>query len=262
MTALWTLAKIVWLEMLRKKEIYVLFILLAALLLALISLDVYGLGQVTGYVKEIGLLGAWVLGWILAVNTSVRQLPQEERRGTVFPLLAKPVSRLELVLGKWLGSWTIVCGATFCFYAATWGVTLLRGGTFAPAVVVQAALLHAAALGVVAALGIALSTRMNPDAAAATAYVVTGASFLLVPRVPALLVTSKGLSGALLLVVYNLLPHFELFDERRRLVHDWGPAHGGAISGALLYGALLTAVFLLLAWIGYRKKKFSRGDIL
>ncbi len=112
MTRVWILARIVWLEMLRKKDIYVLFILLAALLVAMISLDVYGLGQVSGYVKEIGLLGAWILGWILAINTSVRQLPQEENRGTVFPLLAKPVSRFELVLGKWLGAWVVVCAAT------------------------------------------------------------------------------------------------------------------------------------------------------
>lgn len=262
MIRVWILARIVWLEMLRKKDIYVLFILLAALLMAMISLDVYGLGQVSGYVKEIGLLGAWILGWILAINTSVRQLPQEESRGTVFPLLAKPVSRLELVLGKWLGAWVVVCVATACFYLATWGVVLMRGGAFSPVTIAQAVLLHAAALGIVAAIGIALSTRMNSDAATATAYVLTGASFLIVPRVPALLVTSKGIPGALLLGLYGLLPHFELFDERRRLVHDWGPAPWGSVAGALAYGALLVAAFLLLAWIGYRRKKFSRGDML
>lgn len=262
MTVVWTLARIVWIEMLRRKDVYVLFILLAGLLLTLISLDIYGLGQVTAYVKEIGLLGAWILGWILALNTSVRQLPQEETRGTIFPLLAKPVSRAELVLGKWLGAWAIACAATLSFYAATSLVVVLRGGGFAPATLVQAFLLHMTALGVLAAIGIALSTRLNRDAATAMAYVLTGATFLIVPRVPSLLVTSNGPAAPLLLGLYYALPHFELFDERRRLVHDWGAAQWIHVCGVIGYGVLLVAVFLLLAWIGYRRKTFSRGELL
>lgn len=262
MRRVWTLAAIVWLEMLRRKDVYVLFIMLAALLAAMASLDLFGLGQVTGYVKDIGLLAAWVLGWVLAVNTSIRQLPQEETRGTVFALLAKPVSRWEVVVGKWLGVWSVVVSATFCFYLATWGLVVLRGGVLPPLVLAQAALLHAAALAVVAAIGVALSTRMNADAAAATAYALTGAAFLIVPRLPVLLAVSSGPDGAMLNVLYYLLPHFELFDMRRRLVHDWGPVGGLTLAGALAYGALLTLGFLLLAWLGYRRKRFSRGDIL
>ena len=78
-----TLAGVVWLEMVRRKELSVLLILLATLLAGLLSFDVFGLSQVTGYVKDMGLLAVWVLAWILAVNTSVRQLPQEEQRGTL-----------------------------------------------------------------------------------------------------------------------------------------------------------------------------------
>lgn len=262
MTGIWTIAKIVWIETIRRKDVYVLFILLAGLLLTLIALDVYGLGGVNAYVKEIGLLGAWLLGWILAIGTSVRQLPGEERRGTLLPLLAKPVSRWELVFGKWLGAWVVTCAATLSFYAATSAVVMLRGGGFDPETLAQAMVLHAAAIGILTAVGLALSTRMNPDAATATAYVFTGAAFLIVPSVPALLVTSRGLSGTLLLGLYYALPHFELFDERRRLVHGWGAAHWEHVGGAFFYGGALTAVFLLLAWIGYRRKTFSRGELL
>jgi len=258
----WTLATIVWLEMIRRKDIYVLFIMLAALLVAMIALDVFGLGQVTGYVKDIGLLAAWLLGWILAINTSIRQLPQEETRGTIFPLLAKPVTRWELIVGKWLGVWVVVMTAMLLFYLTTWGVVALKGGAFNPLTLIQAFVLHAVALAVLVAIGIALSTRLNADAAAAMAYVLTGAAFAIVPHISMLLAVTTGLRGALLNALYYLLPHFELFDLRRRLVHDWGAAEGLAVGGATLYGALLTLGFLLLAWIGYRRKRFSRGEIL
>lgn len=258
----WTIAMIVWLEILRRKDIYVLFIMLAALLVAMVGLDAFGLGKVTGYVKDIGLLAAWLFGWILAVNASIRQLPQEETRGTVFPLLAKPVSRWNLITGKWLGVWAVVAAATVAFYAATWGIVALKGGRFDPVTLAQACLLHIAAMAVVVSIGIALSTRMNADAAGATAYVLTGAAFMVVPRIPTFLAVSSGLDGSLLGGLYYLLPHFELFDMRQRLVHDWGSVSGLTVAGVLAYGVLLTLGFLMLAWLGYRHKRFSRGDIL
>lgn len=257
-----TLAGIVWLEMVRRKELTVLFMLLAALLAGLLSFDVFGLAKVTGYVKDIGLLAIWVLAWILAVNTAVRQLPQETQRGTLLPLLAKPVSRLTLILGKWLGAWSITCVSLLCFYLTVCLAVWIKGGAFDLATLVQAFLLHAAALALIISLGLAFTTRLNGDAATVITYVVTGASFLLLPRVPAMLMEAKGATSYILFTLYYLLPHFELFDLRRRLVHDWGCANWIIIAEIMLYATLMTVLFLSLAWLGYRKRRFSRGDIL
>ena len=262
MSRIWTLAHHVWLEALRRKEAYVLLILLAAFLMTLVSLDVFGLGAVVGYTEEMGLLAIWAMGWVLAVNISTRQLPREESRGTIFPLLAKPIARYELLAGKWLGAWAAAAGATVCFYGVLWLVVLLRGGHIDGAALTQAVLLHGAALAVVAALGIALSTRMYADAAATLTYVSSGAAFLIVPSVPALLMHTAGFRATALLFLYYALPHFELFDLRRRLVHDWGAAGWTTVALALAYGALWTAIFLVLSWLGYRRKRFSRGDLL
>jgi ABC-type transport system involved in multi-copper enzyme maturation permease subunit len=262
MNRMLALAGVVWLEMVRRKDVYVLFILIAALLVGTLGLDVFGLGGVVGYIKDAGLFAAWVLGWVLAVNTSVRQLPQEESRGTVFVLLAKPVSRLEVVIGKWLGAWLVVWVAVVCFYLAVWGVTLIKGGGFELESMAQGLLLHGVAIGMVIAIGIAFTTRMNGDAAAALTYTVTGAAFLILPRVPAMLVGDKGVSGTLLSVLYYLLPHFELFDMRRRVVHGWGAAPWAVVGGVVLYGMFWIAAMLILAWIGYRQRRFSRGNLL
>src|SRR3989339_2045007 len=110
-----TIAHTVWLGIIRKKDIYVLLILLSTLLLALVSLNVFGLGGTVRYVKDLGLLAAWFFSWILAVNLSSRELPGEETNGTVFPLLAKPITRAELIAGKWLGTWTATTVATIGF---------------------------------------------------------------------------------------------------------------------------------------------------
>jgi hypothetical protein len=65
-----------------------------------------------------------------------------------------------------------------------------------------------------------------------------------------------------LYTLYYLFPHFELFDLRRRLVHDWGCAPWPTVAGILAYAVLMTMALLSLAWLGYRKRRFSRGDIL
>ncbi|MEI7879544.1 MAG: ABC transporter permease subunit [bacterium] len=257
-----TIAGIVWLEMVRRKELSVLLILLATLLTSLLSFDVFGLSQVSGYVKDMGLLTVWVLAWILTINTSVRQLPQEEQRGTLFPLLAKPVSRLTLIIGKWLGVWSITCLSLVCFYLTVCLAVWIKGGAFNFSTLIQAILLHAAALALISSLGLAFSTRLNHDAATVTTYLITGAAFLLLPRVPAMLAEAKGPASYAIFSVYYLFPHFELFDLRRRLVHDWGPVNWLTLTEILLYAALMTIVFISLAWLGYRKRRFSRGDIL
>lgn len=257
-----TLAYVVWIEMVRRKDLYVLLILMVALLGWLISFDVFGLSRVAGYVKDMGGLAVWMLAWILAVNTSVRQLPQELQQGTLFPLLAKPVTRLNLILGKWLGAWSMTCLAMACLYLTLCLGVSLKGGRFDPMTLSQAMILHAAALSLICAMGIALSTLMNRDAATVTTYVVTGASFLIVPRVPSMLIGANHIMSTSLYTLYYLFPHLELFDLRRRLVHDWGCAPWPTIAQILLYAALMTVVILTLAWLGYRKRHFSRGDIL
>ena len=257
-----TLAWLVWLEMLRRKDIYVLLILLAAFLVTLMALNLFGLGQAVSYLKEIGLLLAWVCSWILAVSISTRQLPQEERQGTIFPLLAKPVSRAEVLLGKWLGAWVVTGAATLVFYVLLALMVALRGGVFGGVVLAQTWLLHLGLLAIITALGIAFSTRLHTDAASTLTYVVTLAAWLVLPRVPDLVLTARGMVQTGLMVIYYALPHLELFDLRRRLVYGWPPAPGGAVLLTLAYGLLMTAVFLALGWLAYRNKRFTRGAML
>jgi len=264
MRRVFTIAHTVWLEMVRRKDMYVLLVLLLTLLFVLMSLNVFGLAGMVRHVLDTGLLLTWLFGWVLAVNVSTRQLPREESQRTIYPLLAKPVSRAELLVGKWLGACTITGAALVVFYLAILLLTLLRGGrgAFNWVTAGQAFFLHFVFVAIVAAVGTMLSTRMNYDASASISYVLTLGAFLIVPRVPHLVTLETGFTRGGLLVLYYLLPHLELFDLRRRLVHDWGPANWSAILFSVAYGLLLVAACLLLAWLGYRKKRFSRSDAI
>lgn len=258
---IWTLASVVWLEMLRRKDVYVLLILLAALLGYLLSLDFFGSTAAVRYIWEAGLLLAWLFSWVLTVSIVCRQIPNEERTGTVFPLLSKPVSRNELLVGKWFGGWTAASVATAAFYAAVIGVVLLRGGAVDPFTLCQSFLLHAAMLAILAALALTFSTCLTREASLTLTYIVAVVCFLFVPRVAEMLVYAEGPARVFVSGLYYGLPHFELFDMRRRMVHGWGAAPWSVVAGILLYAALWTAGLLLASAAIYRNKSLRR-DLL
>lgn len=258
MNSILTIASIVWLNMIRRKDVYVLLILMAVLLLALVSLDIFGLGGTTAYIKDVGLLFTWFFGWIITVISATRELPEEETRRTIFTILSKPIPRWSYLAGKWMGTWLGSTAAVLVFYCLVVTVTLSMNGSFMIPTLVQAFYLHALLLGIISSIGIALSTRLNQDAAATLSLVITAASFLIVPRVPEFVAKEAGLKAGFLMFIYNLLPHFELFDLRRRIVHDYGPAAWKAVSGITFYGISLILMFLFVSWLLYRNKMFNK----
>lgn len=252
------IAQTVWRETLRRKDLYVLIALLLAFFLTLISLNVFGLRGLVGYVKELGLLLVWIFSWFLTIGISARQLPQEEKSGTIFSLLAKPVGRAELIIGKWLGAWSVAGAATLCFYLILAGIVLARGGILNPLLTAEAWLLHCGFIGVLAALAILFSTRLNSDAAATMAAILSGAAFLVLPQTPRLVGAASGWSRDGLLIIYYSLPHLEIFDLRQRLAQDWPALAWRPGLMIMAYGLLLVAIFLALGWLAYRRKKFYR----
>ncbi len=255
------LAGVVWLDMLRRKDVYVLAVLLLAALVSLMSFRIFNLGGLVSHVKEMGLLGAWLLAWILAVMAGARQISQEEARGAIFSLLARPVSRLEFILGKWLGVWSFVCVVTIMFYALVLIMTVLRGGIFTPAVLAQALALHMGFLAVVSAAAIFFSTRLNADAAGALTALASMVSMGLLPRVPELIACAADWRRSALLVLYYAMPRLDVFSLRQRLVHNWPPAPMDVVLTALAYAAVETSLLLFLAWLLYRHKRFSRTSM-
>jgi len=264
MTRMLTIARIVWLDLLRRKDIYILLILLGVMLFALLSINIFGLGGTSRYVLDVGLLLTWVCSIILAVNLVGRQLPTEESRGTIYPLLAKPITRMELLVGKWLGAWSSVALCTLLFYAVLLVVYCMRGGVVEIQALVQAVVLHLAALSIICALVLAISTRLTYGASATLGFVIVFGSYLIVPRIPWFLAMDDSANTVGLRILYYLLPHFELFDMRQQLVHDWSALGGGVswgiISIILAYAVVVSAVLILLAWFGYRTKHFKRSD--
>ncbi len=262
MNRILTIAYISLLEMVRKKDAYVLLILIAAMIIGLSSLNIFGLGGMVVYIKEIGLLTIWMVSWFLTTVTAARQIPDEERNRTIFPLLAKPVSRFEFIIGKWAGALFASSFATLLFYGALFILISLKGSSFALLPAIQTFILHLWFLAMVSALAILFSTKLNADASITLTMIVSGAAYTVLPRVPDLLFTTDGFQYDGLLLLFYVLPHFELMDFRRRMVYETDAVNWMSWLGIQVYALSIILIFLLMAWLIYKHKRFSRGNIL
>lgn len=255
------IARMVWLESIRRKDAYVLGLLLLGLTVWMASADIFGMSGASRYVVDLGLLAAWIFSLLFAITLTARQLPAEESRSTLWALLAKPVSRAALIAGKWMGCWAASVASTALLYIVVLVSVSMRGALWPDSgALAQALLLHAVALSMVCALALMLSTRMTFGAAATLTGLYAAASLLLLPSAPSAAAISSEARGVALLTIYHGLPQLGLMDLRARVAHDWGAAPWDAAVVAVFYGLAWTVLLLWLGWIAYRGRSFHRSN--
>lgn len=255
MNTVWALAKIVVLEMVRRKDFYVLFILTVLLTGTAGSVNLFNDDRIVRYLKEICLLLIWVSGLVIAITCTARQIPSEREQRTIFPLLAKPVTRAQFLLGKFLGCWLAVGMALAVFYLFFGVVSAAREQHWPVLNYLQAAWLHWLMLGIVVAFTLLGSIVFAAPSSNGTICFVCAAGILLLGR--HLNKVALGLAEPLQTVLYTVyftIPHLELFDVRDLIIHNWELIPGGIIALATLYAAAYTAFFLFAAWLVFRRR--------
>jgi ABC-type transport system involved in multi-copper enzyme maturation permease subunit len=123
MNNVFALAGVAIKEMYRRKDFYVLFVMTALLTLLLGAMRFFDDAEIVRFLKEICLMLIWISTLVIAVTTAARQIPAERESRTIFPLLAKPVSRWELIAGKFAGCW-LACGIALAVFYFFFGVII------------------------------------------------------------------------------------------------------------------------------------------
>jgi ABC-type transport system involved in multi-copper enzyme maturation permease subunit len=257
MNNIFAISGVVIKELYRRKDFYVLFILTALITLLMGSVNFFSDDKIVRYVKEISLLLIWISSLVIAIGTAARQIPSERENRTIFPLLAKPVSRAQVVFGKFLGCW-LACGiALVVFYVFFGIVCAAREHSFPAASYAQALTLHWMLLGVIVALTLLGSVVLSPAANVTICFLVTLAILLVGRHLNTVASQLHGLAGSIVYAVYFAIPHLEFFDIRDLIIHNWEPVPWSIWFVASLYGAAYTAFFLGSAWVLFRRKALN-----
>jgi len=252
------IAGVVVRELYRRKDFYVLFILTALITLALGSVNFFGEANIARYLKEICLLLIWIASLVIAVTTTARQIPSEREHRTIFPLLAKPVTRAQLIAGKFLGCWWACGVALLVFYTFFGVVSAAREHQFSGGAYFQALTLHWFVLGIVIAMALLGSIVFAAPSSNNTITLLLAVGILLLGRHLNKLALQLPEPGQTLVsAVYFCIPHLELFDVRDLIIHNWGTIPWLIWLGALAYAAAYAAIFLTVACLLFRRKALN-----
>ena len=240
----WALSKLVIKEIFRKKDFYVAFILILVILFYAAQIQFYNVGNIVRYLRELGLALIYLFAVLLIVPLSARQYPSEVQNRTLPVLMAKPISRSQFIVGKFFGSYLAGVDAFLIFYGLFLLVAFTKGKTTPLDTTVQTAYLFCLTLMILSAMASGLSYYLTLSANVAITIIL----YLLMNLYGAGLgAVSKGF--------YYLLPHFEFFDIRQRLIHDWNPISLDLVAFLTLYALLYTSLFLLIGWLKFKKER-------
>jgi len=257
MRKVWLIFRTVLLESIRRKEIYAI-VLLSTILIAVVGsikfFQIEGLGK---FFREIALKIMNLSTALTVIVLSSRQLPREFENRTIYPLLAKPVSRDVFLLSKFLG---VIFAGVFCYFL--FSLLFFAGNLYLKAkvnwlVFFQGFYLQMLMLSVLGSLCFVLSLILHLDAAItiATLLYLLGQIYSVVVSTLYDYFNSFG-KGILLLMNY-LIPQLTLFDLSAKIVHSelWGPIPFWAIQGLTIYALVYILFFLCISYILFRKRE-------
>ncbi|HTG43165.1 MAG TPA: ABC transporter permease subunit [Verrucomicrobiae bacterium] len=258
MTKVWAIAGVVIREMSRRKDFYVLFIITVLLSLIMASVNFFNEEKIVRYLKELCLLLIWIVSLVISITTAARQIPAEREQRTLYPLLAKPVTRPQVLLGKFLGCWLAAGGTLICFYLFFGLLAMTREQAWPVLNYIQAGALHWMLLGVVIAFVLFGSLVFAAPSSNITISFILTVSILVVGRhLNKVALQLAEPMRTVTYAIYYVIPHLELFDVRDLIVHNWPLIPWNYWALALGYGSFFAALFLWLGCWAFQKKQMN-----
>jgi ABC-type transport system involved in multi-copper enzyme maturation permease subunit len=259
MNNIFAVAGVVIKELYRRKDFYVLFVLTALITLLLGSVNFFDDDRIVRYLKDVCLLLIWISSLVIAVTTTARQIPAERESRTIFPLLAKPMGRGELIVGKFAGCWA-ACGVALIVFYFFFGVISASKEHILPlGPYFQAIWLHWICLGIIVAMVLLGSIVFAAPSSNATICLIAIVGIMFAGgHLNGVAVEMRGIGGPIVYAIYYLIPHLEWYDVRDRVVHDWAAIDWLICGGATIYGLLYSGFLLALTWLAFRRKPLAQ----
>lgn len=247
------LARGVVLESLRRKDLWVVAILALVILFAASALGIFGAQGLQVFVKDLAAAVLGLFSTLLAVMVSTRLLPEEIKNRTLYPLLARPIGRFDLLMGKFLGAVLVSWLGFLILCAATCVALLFFRADFEP-IMFQYVLGKMMGIAVVCAIGVAFSTFMTP-AASATVTALLALGSMALSRALYLAGAGQPSLQWLFEILNGAVPQLHLFDLGGRAVYSgWSPVPFWVMAALFVYAGVYSAAMLGLAWLKFRKQ--------
>lgn len=234
----------------------------------------YLIGQLTAgedlkIIKDLGLAAMSLMGLFIAVFIGIGLIAREIDRRSIYAVLAKPVRRTELIVGKYLGLVGTLFVNLAVMAAAYYVILAYIGSTLSPAALkaapappadprlLLAVVMIGLELALVTAIALFWSTFSSSallSAGLTAAMYVAGQfgadlkNFEQVVESPAAGMVGRGL--------YYLLPNFAAFDIKTEVVHAL-PVQPGYLLLTALYALVYIALLLVASVVIFSRRDFK-----
>ncbi|MCE9558536.1 MAG: ABC transporter permease [Armatimonadetes bacterium] len=248
------LAKGVVLESLRRKDLWVVAILGFLMMISAGALGFFGFEGLQAFAKDLAATVLGLFSTVIAVITTARLMPDEIKNRTLYPLLARPIRRLDLLIGKLLGA-IFVTWMSFLLLCIATGLALLVFRVQFEPIMAQYVLCKLLGLAVLCSLTFALSTIMTQAAAATVSFIFAfGSSMITRALVMAHESNPRG-AGYGFKVLNGVLPQFGLFDLGGRAANmNWGPVPIWVIGSLFAYAIVYSSAMLFISWMKFNRQ--------
>ena len=240
-------------ETVRERVLYNLVFFAIVMTLCGLLLRQLSIRQDIKIIKDIGLAAMDVFGTLIAIFIGVGLVSKEIERKSLYPLLAKPLSRAELFVGKFAGLGFTLLVNVFAMSAGVF-LTLLVTRDETDLSLVKAIIPVYVSLLLVVAIALLFSTLTSTAVAAVCTVCV-----LVVGRFSDVIRNMKevapGVPDLLVNVLYYALPNFRNFDIKDKVTYgDFVP--WSTVGWIVLYGAAYIAAVLGAGVAAFRRKEF------
>jgi Cu-processing system permease protein len=218
--------------------VFAIFIISASIVLSQLTF-----GEQYRIISDLALTSAAVFGTLIAVFLGANLVAGEVQRRTLYPVLAKPVSRTQYLLGRYGGLVATLTLNLLVMALSTIAVLVVYRGGFgflATTPIVLAFVALAAQLAMVAAIALVFSTFTNATLAAIATLAMTASGHLSRDALPYL---RERVAGR---VLAHVLPNLAALDFKVEVVYEQAIA-AGTVALRLGYAALYSATLLAIA---------------
>lgn len=248
------LARGVLLDAVRRKDLWVVAILGFLIIASAGMLGFFGLNGLEVFAKDLAVTVLGAFSSIVAILIASRGMPEEIKNRTLYPLLARPITRFDLLFGKFLGA-TIATWISFLILVVLTGLALSLFGVKFEVIALQYILLKMMGLAVLCAVSQALSCFMTPQAAATMSFILAfGGAMLSRAFVMAYGSASQPVQMTFKFI-YGILPQYSLFDIGGRVSNEhWTMVPLWVVGALTVYMVVYTSGILGLSWLRFRKQ--------
>jgi ABC-type transport system involved in multi-copper enzyme maturation permease subunit len=246
-----TIAKNTFRETIRDRVLYGIIGFAVTYTLLTVFLGKLALGDMV-MIRSFGLAGVYLFGLIATIFLGSSILHKEIERRTLYFVMPKPVSRFDVVFGKFCGLFAAVSITNVLMAVVYLLVVAYQGGGF-DAWGLIAILLQMVEMALFVALLLCLSAAVQPLTATICAVMVLFTGHLLegafreAERI-------GGVAYGVLGLAAHILPNLEKFNIRNFVVHDHALTPLTLLFGAG-YGVLYTAFLLSTAYLLFRRRE-------